>query len=489
MEKIPTGVIAAAGKGTRAYPRTSFIPKPLFEIEGKTILHRNVELLMKTFGVSKIYILVGHLREMVIQEIESIRPLYPELNLEIAPWTEKGLAADIASLSEKISTPFMTILGDEFYFKTNHEKFIQTYEKYPQLSASIGIVETSLLSKIRKNYSVELDGEKIFNLVEKPENPPNQFLGLGSYLFTPEYFDFFQRTPPSPKSGIIEITDVIDKMAKESKGGVYSTFLECRYFNINSMQDYHHAVYEVRHDSFSNFKISLVVPTKDNERSISEVLVDFKNLVYEVIVVDQNSKDSTVVLAEQENAKIFKISQEMRSQEFGLQIKKGIENASGDIIVVVSPDGSFRSKDFPKLLEYMKDSDMVIGTRTTRQMIEQGSNLNPIYRLMNLIMGKLIEVFWWGQEPRFTDADCQFFSIWKESYKKISPNLKSNDGKIIVEFMIEIVRSHLRCIEIPVSYFKSVESQNISVRKMFREQWEIFKLILKKKLSIGEENA
>ena len=190
-----------------------------------------------------------------------------------------------------------------------------------------------------------------------------------------------------------------------------------------------------------------------------------------------------------ENARVLSHTSSNDSQELGSQIRLGIDTALGDIIVIVSPDGSFRSKDFPKLLEYMKDSDMVIGTRTTRQMIEQGSNLNPAYRFMNLVMGKLIEVFWWGQEPRFTDADCQFFAIWKESYKKIAPNLRSNDGKIIVELMIEIVRSHLRCIEIPVSYFKSVKSQNISIRKMIMEHWEIFKLIIRKKLSIGEENV
>ena len=73
LRKIRIGVIAAAGKGTRAYPRTTFIPKPLFEIEGKTILQRNIELLREKFGVEMVYILVGHLKETVLEEIEKIR--------------------------------------------------------------------------------------------------------------------------------------------------------------------------------------------------------------------------------------------------------------------------------------------------------------------------------------------------------------------------------------------------------------------------------
>lgn len=216
MANIEIGVIAAAGKGTRAYPRTTYIPKPLFEFQGKTILERNVELMQSTFRVKKIYIIVGHLKEMVLSEIEKIRKNHRDVEIIPSPWTTKGLASDIASLEPQIHSPFITILGDEFYFYPDHKKFIQTLRKHPKLIASIGVQKTSLLSRIRKNYSVELQGDRILELVEKPSDPPNNLLGLGSYLFTPPYFEYFKQTPPSVKNGIIEITDVIDLMAKKA---------------------------------------------------------------------------------------------------------------------------------------------------------------------------------------------------------------------------------------------------------------------------------
>ena len=86
LKKIRIGVIAAAGKGTRAYPRTSFIPKPLFVIEGKTILHRNVELMVKTFGIEKVYVLVGHLKEQIIAELDQIRLALPKLGIDPLSW-------------------------------------------------------------------------------------------------------------------------------------------------------------------------------------------------------------------------------------------------------------------------------------------------------------------------------------------------------------------------------------------------------------------
>jgi NDP-sugar pyrophosphorylase family protein len=487
LRKIRIGVIAAAGKGTRAYPRTTFIPKPLFEIEGKTILHRNIELLREKFGVEKVYILVGHLKETVLEEIEKIR-FFSKKGPDLIPslWTTKGLGADIASLREHIHEPFITILGDEFYYKTTHENFLKTLTKHPNLSASIGVQKTSLASRIRKNYSVELKNDKIVNLIEKPTDPPNDLLGLGSYLFTPEYFSFFDKTSPSPKSGVVEITDVIDKMAKESSGGVYASMMDCEYFNINSMQDFHHAVYEIRNDQFTKFSSSIVIPTSNNERSISDVLVDFKSKSHEILVVDDNSIDTTLDLAKKQKARVLSISSQDKG-ELGTQIRFGIEQSKGDIIVIVSPDGAFRSKDYPKLMEYMKDSDMVIGTRTTRQMIEQGSNLKPLPRLLNLIMGKMVEIFWWGQEPRFTDVDCHYFAIWRDSYNKISSSLEEKGKFYVVELMIEMVRSHMRCIEIPVSYYKPVEANKDSFFSSLKDIVSIFILILTKKFRIGKD--
>ncbi len=486
MKQVRIGVIAAAGKGTRAYPRTTYIPKPLFEIEGKTILHWNVELLKEKFQIEKIYVLVGHLKEIVVTEIEALK-LRLKTGPELIPalWTTKGLASDVASLRDRISEPFILILGDEFYYKSTHENFLNTFKKHPKLAASIGVQKTKLPSRIRKNYSVEMKKDKITHLVEKPTNPPNDFLGLGSYLFTDEYFRFFDMTPISERSGVIEITDVIDKMAKESTGGVYATLMECEYFNINSMQDYHHAIYEIRNDNFTRFRKTLIIPTYNNEYSISEVLADFKGQADDILVIDAGSSDKTVELAKKEGVRVIQISDEILQvspgESFGTQVQYGIQHAKGDILIVVSPDGAFRSKDFPKLLEYLKDSDMVIGTRTTRQMIEQGSNLKPLSRLINLIMGKLVEVFWWEQEPRFTDADCHYFGIWKESFLKIQENLWEKGRFFIVELMIETVRSHMRCIEIPISYYRPFQEEEYSLKKSIYYAWYILKLIFVKK--------
>ena len=68
-----TGVLLAGGKGLRAYPSTKFTPKPLFKVDGETLLKRNIEILIRDFKVKKIFIVVGHLNEKIIGYVKKLK--------------------------------------------------------------------------------------------------------------------------------------------------------------------------------------------------------------------------------------------------------------------------------------------------------------------------------------------------------------------------------------------------------------------------------
>ena len=61
-----TGVILAAGKGVRAYPATTIIPKALLEVGGKPLIERNVEILRDQLHIKKIIVVVGHYGDQII---------------------------------------------------------------------------------------------------------------------------------------------------------------------------------------------------------------------------------------------------------------------------------------------------------------------------------------------------------------------------------------------------------------------------------------
>lgn len=130
-----------------------------------------------------------------------------------------------------------------------------------------------------------------------------------------------------------------------------------------------------------------------------------------------------------------------------------MENVPGDILILSEASYSFPGRDIFKLLAYLREADFVIGTRTTRQLIEQGSEMRGIVRLAHIILAKLLELLCWSFECRFSDVGCTFRAIWTSSFQNLKDNLVSKGPEFSVEMMIEAVRARDRVIEIPVNYF------------------------------------
>jgi UDP-N-acetylglucosamine diphosphorylase / glucose-1-phosphate thymidylyltransferase / UDP-N-acetylgalactosamine diphosphorylase / glucosamine-1-phosphate N-acetyltransferase / galactosamine-1-phosphate N-acetyltransferase len=85
-------------------------------------------------------------------------------------------------------------------------------------------------------------------------------------------------------------------------------------------------------------------------------------------------------------------------------------------------------------------------------LIEQGSNMRGIVRLANIQLAKLLEILWWNFEGRFTDTQCVFRAIWRQSFDLIASDLKCKGGEFNTEMIIELLQKRRRIIEIPVNY-------------------------------------
>ena len=230
-------------------------------------------------------------------------------------------------------------------------------------------------------------------------------------------------------------------------------------------------------------KILVIVPAFNEEISIGKVVDDFIDLVDEVLVVDNSSTDATAAIARNHGARV----ETVKLHGYGDTIKYGLDHAIGDIFILTEADYSFRSNDLNKILEYLKDSDMVIGTRTTRQMIEQGANMAGALRWGNVFVGKLIEILWWGQEPRFTDVGCTYRGLWKDTYLKIRNYLTSIGPEFAPEMMIEVLKARKVVIEIPVSYYPRMggtSKHSQSYAKISKTALRMLKLIFRKRFNV-----
>lgn len=111
----------------------------------------------------------------------------------------------------------------------------------------------------------------------------------------------------------------------------------------------------------SKTSVTAVIPTRNEEGGIYDLVKDIQPYVDEVLVVDGHSGDRTRQRAEEAGAKVVLDNGKGKGDAY----KVGIENAQGDIIVFVDGDGSHNPHDIPNLIEPItKDgADLVIASR------------------------------------------------------------------------------------------------------------------------------
>ena len=91
-------------------------------------------------------------------------------------------------------------------------------------------------------------------------------------------------------------------------------------------------------------------------------------------------------------------------QGYGYALRRGLREATGDIVILAEPDGTFIGRDVLKLLAYADDFDMVCGTRTTRELIWDQANMGWFLRMGNWTVAKLLQVLYGG--PSLSDCGC-----------------------------------------------------------------------------------
>jgi glycosyltransferase involved in cell wall biosynthesis len=230
--------------------------------------------------------------------------------------------------------------------------------------------------------------------------------------------------------------------------------------------------------------LSVIIPAYNEEATIAEVVRDFRaeSAVDEVLVVDNNCRDRTAELARAAGARVVAESK----AGYGHALRAGMEAASGELFVLVEADGSFKARDLHKFLAYLEPDTMVLGTRTTRQMVQQGANMRSILRWGNVIVAKMVEAMWYvSSEPRLTDVGCTYRALSRATYSKLKAGLSEPGPAFSPEMMVEVLRQRLRLIEIPVNYYARAGGESkhsASYLKVAKTALKMLRAIFRKRL-------
>ena len=206
LANIPI-IVMAGGKGSRLYPYTKILPKPLIPIGDVPILERILNRFYQ-YGAETFFLTVNYKKEMIksyfaeaalpyrIHYIEENKPL--------------GTAGSIRLIQEKFVHPVIV---------TNCDILIQAdYQKIMEYHVSCGNHMTiiSALKNISIPYGVLHLKEEglITSLQEKPQL--SCFVNTGMYIINPEYLKWI------PENSIFHMTDLAERMiSKKKQVGMY----------------------------------------------------------------------------------------------------------------------------------------------------------------------------------------------------------------------------------------------------------------------------
>jgi glycosyltransferase involved in cell wall biosynthesis len=204
--------------------------------------------------------------------------------------------------------------------------------------------------------------------------------------------------------------------------------------------------------------VSVVLMTYAERDSIREVIEDFfaTGLVDEVLVVDNNAQPGTAEEVAQTRARLV----HEPKQGYGHATRRGLLEASGDLVVLSEPDGTFLAQDILKFLVYSGECEVVFGTRTTRELIWAGANMARFLRWGNWAVAKLIEVLY--NTSHLSDVGCTYRLLRVETARAVAETMTVGGSHAGVEIMLRTILGGARFVEVPVNYLPRVGTSSVT---------------------------
>ncbi len=198
-------VIMAGGKGSRLYPYTNVLPKPLIPIGEKTITERIIDQ-FKCAGCQQFYMIVNYKKNL-------IKAFFQENKDDIIFIEETeflGSGGGLSLLSGKLESTFF-VTNCDILIEGNYSMMLEHHKEKHNL-----VTMVCAKKDINISYgTVEID--KYGNIERLNEKPQLSFLtNTGLYILEPEFLDMV------PKNTFIHITDIIQKcIDKGERVGTY----------------------------------------------------------------------------------------------------------------------------------------------------------------------------------------------------------------------------------------------------------------------------
>ncbi|MBF0120175.1 MAG: bifunctional glycosyltransferase family 2/GtrA family protein [Desulfobacterales bacterium] len=225
-------------------------------------------------------------------------------------------------------------------------------------------------------------------------------------------------------------------------------------------------------------KLSIVIPCYNEAQTLEKCLkrvIDIKNdnMLLEIIIVDDCSTDNSFQIAKNLSNKYpeILIFRHEQNQGKGAALRTGIQNATGDYVVIQDADLEYNPNDLKKLLTPLieNEADVVLGSRFLTG--EPHRVLYFWHYMGNKFLTLLSNMF---SDLNLTDMECCYKMFRRDIIEKIK--MEENRFGIEPELVAKIAKLRPRIFEVGISYTGRTyeEGKKIGVKDGFRALYCIF---------------
>ncbi len=210
--------------------------------------------------------------------------------------------------------------------------------------------------------------------------------------------------------------------------------------------------------SRSRARLTVLIPAKNEEATIAEVVQGAFRHSADVLVVDGSSKDETAARAAAAGARVCRDEGKGK----GRAIREALPQLKGEVTVLMDADGSHDPEDIPKLIApiFADEADHVSGSRLLGGSSELHGGFDEWARLagssfITACINKRYGV-------RLSDSQNGFRAIRTELLRSLP--LRSKHTTIEQEMIVKTLRSKHRLAEVPThEYPRRAGVSHISV--------------------------
>jgi glycosyltransferase involved in cell wall biosynthesis len=221
-------------------------------------------------------------------------------------------------------------------------------------------------------------------------------------------------------------------------------------------------------------KLSVIIPVFNEVKTIQEIIkrVQATGLADEIVAIDDGSNDgSRDLLANINMEGKVKVIFHDHNQGKGKAIRTGIENASGDLILIQDADLEYDPREYPNLLRPIQEgiADVVYGSRFL------GAGRRPVL-FWNMVANKILTLV---TNILYNNILTDMETGYKLFRRQIVENmtLHAHGFEFEPEFTAKILKRKVRIYEIPITFNPRdySEGKKIKMRDAFIAMWTLIK--------------